>query len=141
MFSSLSRMRMKSCPPRPILRSRPSVEALEDRVLLSHTPLAPEFVVNTNPVAGAFAPPAVATASDATGDFVVVWTNAISGEGTAYHVFAQRFNRDGVAQGGEIAVSTPDLLAARTGNGAVTVDVSMDATGDFVVVYDASNGN
>jgi len=50
-----------------ILRSRPSIEALEDRVLLSHTPLAPEFVVNTNPVAGAVAPPAVATASDATG--------------------------------------------------------------------------
>src|SRR5207247_8408506 len=108
-----------------------------------HTPLAPEFVVNTNPVAGAFAPPAVATASDATGDFVVVWTNAIESNGIVYQVLAQRFNRDGVAQGGEIAVSTPDLFAADTGNGAVTVDVSMDATGDFVVVYDASasNGN
>ncbi|MBI1914168.1 MAG: hypothetical protein HYS12_05440 [Planctomycetes bacterium] len=142
MFSARLRRRMKSCPPRPILRSRPSVEALEDRVLLSHTPLAPEFVVNTNPVAGAFAPPAVATASDVTGDFVVAWTNAIASKGTVfYQVLAQRFNRDGVAQGGEIAVSAPSLFAAGTGNGAVTVDVSMDATGDFVVVYDASNGN
>src|SRR5262245_2736305 len=70
------------------LRGRPSIEALEDRLLLSHTPLAPEFVVNTNLVAGAVAPPAVATASDATGDFVVVWTNAISGKGTVYQVFA-----------------------------------------------------
>src|SRR5262249_679201 len=110
-----------------ILRSRPSIEALEDRLLLSHTPLAPEFVVNTNLVAGAVAPPAIGTASDATGDFVVVWTNAISGKGTVYQVFAQRFNRDGVPQGPEIPVSPPNLLAAASGNGAVTVDVSMDA--------------
>src|SRR3954452_16251817 len=142
MFPSLSRRRKKRrLSPRPNLRSRPSVEVLEDRMLLSHTPLAPEFVVNTNPVAGAFAPPDVATASDATGDFVVVWTNAIASEGTLYQVLAQRFNRDGVAQGGEIAVSTPDLFGAATGNRAVTVDVSMDATGDFVVVYDANNGD
>src|SRR5262245_44367802 len=124
-----------------ILRSRPSIEALEDRLLLSHTPLAPEFVVNTNLVAGTVAPPAVATASDATGDFVVVWTNAISGTGTVYQVFAQRYNRHGLPQGGEPLVSPSPVFAPSSGNGAVTVDVSTDATGDFVVVYDASNGN
>src|SRR5262245_6424031 len=124
-----------------ILRSRPSLEALEDRLLLSHTPLAPEFVVNTNLVAGTVAPPAVATASDAAGDFVVVWTNAISGTGTVYQVFAQRYNRDGAPQGGATLVSPSPVFAPSSGNGAVTVDVSMDAAGDFVVVYDAGNVN
>src|SRR5262249_23596662 len=113
------------------------VEPLEDRMLLSHTPLAPEFVVNTSPVAGLFAPPAVAVASDATGDFVVAWTSATAGAPTTFQVFAQRYNSDGVPQGGEILVSPTAVFAPSSGNGAVTVDVSMDAAGDFVVVYDA----
>src|SRR5207244_7935488 len=35
----------------------------------------------------------------------------------------------------------PVLVGASNGTRSVTVDVSMDATGDFVVVYDASNGD
>src|SRR5262249_43928997 len=54
-------------------------------------------------------------------------------------VLAQRFNRDGVAQGGELLVSAPFIFAPSSGNGTVTVDVSMDAAGDFVVVYDQAS--
>src|SRR5262245_66406075 len=109
MRSSLFRRWMKSpAPSRPTLRSRPRVEPLEDRFLLSHTPLAPEFIVNTKPVAGFFAPPAVATASDATGDFVVAWTNQptqLPTQGNPFQVLAQRFNRDGSAPGDETGCS------------------------------------
>ena len=81
MFTSLLRSRMTNRLPRPSVRSRPSVEALEDRLVLNHTPLAPEFIVNTNSVAGFVAPPAVVTASDATGDFVVAWTTQLPTQG------------------------------------------------------------
>src|SRR5205807_3727413 len=128
MRSSLFRrwMRLPS-PSRPSLRFRPWVEPLEDRFLLSHTPLAPEFIVNTKPVAGLFAPPAVATASDATGDFVVAWTSQLPTPGNPFQVLAQRFNRDGMAQGSELLVSAPLIAAPSSGSGTVTVDVSMDA--------------
>src|SRR5262245_39693355 len=117
MPSSLLPRRTKfPCSPRPVLRRRPWVEPLEDRMLLSHSPLAPtEFVVNTSPVAGLFAPPAVAVASDATGDFVVAWTSATEGESPTYQVFAQRYNRDGNPLGEEIQVSDPNVFAPSSG--------------------------
>src|SRR5262245_37269799 len=110
------RAKRRLCSPRPALRRRPQVEPLEDRLLLSHTPLAPEFVVNTSPVAGFFGPPVVATASDATGDFVIAWTTAQNTEGgRSFQVLAQRYNRDGVPQGGEIAVSAPFVIPPSSG--------------------------
>jgi hypothetical protein len=89
------------------------------------TPLGDEFRVNSS-TAGHQKNSRVA--SDAAGDFVVVWesgpTGAISG---------QRFASTGAPLGGEIVVSTS------TGNQAYPA-VAMNGTGDFVVTWSASSG-
>lgn len=140
MLSSLARWwRRKRRPPslgRPG-RSRLVVEALEDRVLLSHIPLTPEFLVGPNPATLQATAPAVAVSSDAVGDFVVAWT-APADRGRA-NVFAQLYNRDGVARGKPLDVSN-GLVFGPLSKAGVTVDVAMDAAGAFVVAYDSSSG-
>ena len=127
MFSSLLRRRGRRRPARgqPPPRFRPRVEPLEDRVLLSHSPLGPEFLANLNPAVG-FAPAAV-VASDAAGDIVVAWTSA--SEGSFGDVRARLFDPAGNPRGGEIDVSGGPVFAP------TTIDVAMDAAGDFVITW------
>jgi hypothetical protein len=81
-------------------------------------PLGPDFQVNVVTL-GAQKFPMVA--SDADGDFVVVWQ--------LQDVHARRFSSSGVALGSELQINTA------TGMGGRSPSVAMDADGDFVVVW------
>ena len=80
---------------------------------------------------GAYQYPSVA--SDAEGDYVVVWEN-YGQDGTVFNIYAQRYNAAGVAQGSNfpVDVATTEQLAP---------SVAMDSEGDFVVVWEASDGS
>src|SRR6185503_16022008 len=69
-----------------------------------------------------------AVASDANGDFVVVW-GGDGQDGSSYGVFGQRFNASGVTQGAEFQVNT------YTTGFQTSAAVSSDANGNFVVVW------
>jgi hypothetical protein len=70
---------------------------------------------------------AQAVATDANGNFVIVWSG--NGTGDADGIFAQRYNALGVPQGSEFRVNT-------TTTGVQTSPaVAMDADGDFVIVW------
>ena len=84
----------------------------------------------SNPLYGVQDSPAVA--SDAKGDYVVVWV--IYGlNGGASDIVGQRYDQYGQAQGGEFLIDT------YTGDAAAPA-VAMDSAGDFVVVW-AGAGN
>jgi hypothetical protein len=86
-------------------------------------PQGDEFQVNT------YTPnvqTASSVASDAAGNFVVVWT---SGTGNEQDVFGQRFDSGGVPQGDEFLVNS-----YTTRNQALS-SVASDASGNFVVVW------
>src|SRR5262245_38123328 len=89
--------------------------------------VGPEFQINTTP-ADNFATPSIA--SDANGNFVVVWV----GSGDAYFDFpilGQRYDSGGNPLGGEFNVSGPRV-------GYETLydpSVASDASGNFVVVW------
>ena len=82
-----------------------------------------EFRVNTT-TAGHQRDAAIAM--DADGDFVVTW---VSGDGSWYGIYAQRYNTAGVAHGGEFRVNTT------TADFQLSPAVAMDADGDFVVTW------
>jgi len=84
-----------------------------------------EFRVNSF-TAGGQAVPSVA--SDADGNFVVVWESD-GQDGSGYGVFAQRYDALGVAQDGEFAVN------AHTTSGQARPAVAAAPDGSFVVVW------
>lgn len=67
----------------------------------SGAPLGPELLVNTT-TAGCQQAPAVA--ADSAGNFVVVWQSD-GQDGSGWGVFGRHFTREGVAVGGEIAIT------------------------------------
>ena len=93
-------------------------------------PQGPEFRVNTSTTNDQRFP---AVAMDADGDFVVTWRNT-DRKGSYYYdfnIYAQRYDRAGVAQGPEFRVNT-----------YITLDqdlpaVAMNADGDFVVAWES----
>jgi hypothetical protein len=94
--------------------------------------LGPEFQANTY-TEGNQAFPAVAT--DAKGNFVVVWQDTPGSFGGKYGIFAQRFNGGSEKVGAEIPVA----------ESFTTLDmnhpaVAMGAKGDFLVVWDGFSG-
>ena len=96
--------------------------------------LATEFQVNTLHH-GPQAYPAVALASD--GNFVVVWSSNAQ-DGSAFGVFARRFNSAGAAQATEFQVNTYTLGSQAgtnnpSGNGGP--EVASDDSGGFVIVW------
>ena len=95
--------------------------------------LGGEFQVNTYSTNNQFSP---SVASDAEGDFAVVWaSNGSSGSDTlAFSVQGQRYAAGGAALGGQFQVNT------YTTNRQFTPSVASDAEGDFAVVW-ASNGS
>ena len=90
-----------------------------------------EFVVNTTTTTGDQQDPSVAM--DADGDFVVAWEGTGQGFSTSTNnVYARRYDKNGVPQGGEFGVQSPGSIA-RT-----DPSVGMDADGDFVVTWQTS---
>ena len=67
-------------------------------------------------------------AMDKEGDFVIAWTS-INQDGDFRGVYAQRYDANGLAQGGEFRVNT------RTANDQTLDGLAMDADGDFVVTW------
>jgi hypothetical protein len=91
----------------------------------SGAPLGPEFRVNTFTTESQ-GPAAVAT--DASGNFVVVWRSRYQ-DGSNDGVFGQRYTNSGAPAGPEFRVST------YTGSDQSYPAVASDAPGNFVVVW------
>ena len=87
-----------------------------------------EFQVNTYTTSRQDHP---SVASDASGDFVVVWEGGGSQDGDSWGVFGQRYDSSGNAIGGEFQVNT------YTTNSQARPSVSSDASGNFVVVWES----
>ena len=85
-----------------------------------------EFLVNTETASNQDEP---SVAMDDNGNFVVAWTSYGQDKKDTDGVFAQRFDANGVAQGGEFGVNSTN-----NGNQSTPL-VAMDADGDFVVVW------
>jgi hypothetical protein len=88
--------------------------------------LGGQFRVNTDTAAFQFLP---SVASDASGDFVVVWESS-GQDGNALEIFGQRFDSQGSPQGSEFRVNTT------TTNDQRSPSVAASAGGDFVVVWE-----
>src|SRR4051812_19103447 len=87
-------------------RRRLQVEELERREAPSASPIGPEFRVNTFTTGAqkTFFQSPQSVAVDAAGDFVVTWSS-VGQDGSAYGIYAQRYNAAGVPQGGEFQVN------------------------------------
>ena len=103
-----------------------AAEALESRTMLSFGADGPEFRVNTHLP---FNQMVRAAAADADGDFVVAWSSFGQDPGGGYGVYARRYDRAGVPQGGEF------LVNATTAGSQYDPAVAVDADGDFVVAW------
>src|SRR5262245_57801625 len=114
-----------ACPEaRRARRSRPALESLEGRTLLSF--LGSEHRVSLNPQAsGNFGSD---NASSRTGTSVAVWVNAFSS--TDHDIWAQRFDQTGQAAGAPIQV---DFLGA---DDSFAPHVAMDSSDKFVVTWE-----
>jgi hypothetical protein len=93
-------------------------------------PRGAEFRVNTHTPDDQ---DAAAVASDASGNFVVVWQSRTQ-DGSQYGVFAQRYDAAGAPRGGEFRVNTT------TGQSQLGPQVASDANGNFVVVWQSPDG-
>jgi len=87
----------------------------------------PEFQVNTYTTGTQYAYRHAVCASDA-GDFVVVWYS-VGPDGDGHGISAQRYDRNGVPQGGEFVVNEYTTGVQRGAN------VACDADGNFVVLW------
>ncbi len=92
----------------------------------SGAPQGTEFRVNSTTSLNQYLP---SVASDAAGNFVIVWTDSSGEDGSGLGVFAQRYDASGVPRGGEFRANTttagPQALSA----------VASDAAGTFVVTW------
>jgi hypothetical protein len=99
------------------------------------TPLGSEFQTNTTSVGGRVSTgPAVAM--DSVGNFVVAWTGYRNGE---ENIIARRYNSSGAPITGEFVVNT--YKHATFENSHIGPNVSMNANGSFVIVWEAWHGN
>jgi hypothetical protein len=117
------------------------LEQLETRLVPSLTRFPPVLVNPGNPAQGtdpnpsmesSYAPPNVAVAEDAAGDFVEVWFSTANGN----EVLAQRFSPTGTPVGATITVVSNYLPETQNPIPAV----GMDSAGDFVVAFDSVDG-
>ncbi len=70
---------------------------------------------------------------DAAGNFVVIWASDLQ-DGSGYGVYGQRYDANGVAQGGEFQVNTT------TADSQLYHDVAMLEDGRFVVAFQSRSG-
>jgi hypothetical protein len=114
------------------------LQELEDRCLLSATPVGAEFRVNTHTLGAQQTfpqtPQAVAK-NVGTGDYVIVWSSQGQNGGGSWDVYMQRYNAAGVAQGGETLVNTHV-----NGVNQQYASVAMNASGNFVVTWSSDQG-
>jgi|GEM_PF-5334543 len=89
----------------------------------------PSNVVQTTAVSGRGSPQAVAT--DAFGNSIIVWSERTT-DGSGWGVYARRFFADGLANGAAF------LVNSNTVNDQQWASVAMNAAGDFVVAWTAS---
>ena len=92
-------------------------------------PLGGEFQVNTYTANDQLG---YSVASDASGNFVVVWTSSL--QERSRDIFGQRYDSDGNPLGAEFRVNT------YTNHSQDTASVTSDANGNFVVVWDSGGG-
>ncbi len=78
-----------------------------------------------------------AVASDANGDYVVVWTSQTA---DGWDVYARRFNANGNAQGDEFLVNSADANGDHAAGDQMYAAVAMNADGSFVVTWTDLNG-
>ena len=102
-------------------------ERLEQRSLLSISPVGAEQLVNVGNTVGVQQFPKVA--SDSAGNYVVTWTGDTTGAGT--DIYAQRFDASGTAIGSAWVVNT---FATGTQEAQ---DIAMNASGAFVIVWES----
>ena len=102
-------------------RSPARCEHLEPRTLWNVVPAGTNVVANELREGSQLAPQ---LASDAAGNFVVVWSSG----GDAGEIRARLFNAAGQPSGAEFRVDTP-------GGSAFGPDVAMDDDGDFVIAW------
>ncbi|MCC6573531.1 MAG: hypothetical protein IT462_07045 [Planctomycetes bacterium] len=93
------------------------------------TPQSNEFRVNQTTADNQDAP---TVAMDASGDFVVVWESSVGGYPYYTEIMARRYSADGAPLGDEFQVNEN-----LTSSDEYRPDVAMDATGNFVVVWDS----
>jgi hypothetical protein len=108
---------------------------LEDRSLLSVTPVGAEVKVNTftqNAQQTSQQTHAVAM-NPTTGDYVVVWSSKHQNSTDTWDVYFQRYNAAGVPQGAETLVS-----AHVDGVNQQFASVAMNASGNFVVTWSSN---
>ncbi len=89
------------------------------------SPNGDEFKVNTFTEGYQYRP---SVAMDSDGDFVIAWQSEYQ-DGSYYSIYAQRYNKDGIPNGGEFRVNT------HPGNYQVFPSVGMDSDGDFVIAW------
>jgi hypothetical protein len=119
-------------------RRRSLVEPLEGRTLLALSATGGETLVNSTTAGDQFAP---AVATDATGNYVVVWASD-GQDGSGYGIFGQRYNSSGSALGSEFPINTitanhqsqPSVAMSPTGAFAVTWTSLSTSTGEDVYV-------
>jgi hypothetical protein len=124
------------------------LDRLEERSLLTVTPIGPETLVNST-VAGdqgfltswSGEGQVNSVAADSSGNYVVVWEG--NGPADSYGVFAQRFAADGTPRGSEFRVNStttdpqvgPVAAMDHAGDFAVAWSTRVSAVGGNVVVY------
>lgn len=108
------------------------IETVERRMMMSGTPVpaGPEFQVNEQAAGAQFTSLAQSVATDAQGNFVVVWTTQPGGTSRT-EVRARRFDATGAPRGPEFRVSTASVAA-------LSPSVAMNASGEFLVVWEYS---
>lgn len=104
------------------------VQPLERRMLMSLSPAAGEFRVNTYTTNQQAVPD---VAMDAAGNFVIAWAST-NQDGDVGGIYAQRFNSAGAAQGGEFLVNN------YTSFGQGLPAVAMSDSGAFVITWEGS---
>jgi hypothetical protein len=91
-------------------------------------PITGEFLVNTETASHQLLPSITANGS---GRFTIAW-NSYGQDGDSYGVYAQRYNSDGSADGGELRVNT------ETTSSQSSPSAAMDNAGNLVVVWVSS---
>ena len=100
------------------------------RYFASGTPLGTEFRVNTHTTNDQIE---ASVASDAGGNFVVIWSSYGQDTGLSLGVYGQRFASSGEPQGPEFRVNT--YITGSQGHPAI----ASDPVGNFIVVWEGPN--